>query len=109
MTLQDVLKVIDTLPDDEIAKIQQHLATREKHHAESPTPEEMQAFWSQSHIQAEIQAIVSQAPPVELRAGTMDADKLIEAIIAMREGLSGFELEAIIADMNEEYIEDDAS
>ena len=109
MTLQEVLNVIDSLPDRDIAQIKRHIRQREKRPSASVTPEEMQAIWAQPHIQAEIQAIISQAEPVELQAGTMDVDKLMEAIIAMREGLSKSELEAIIADMNEEYIEDDAS
>ncbi|MDZ4672392.1 MAG: hypothetical protein SH821_16140 [Phototrophicales bacterium] len=109
MTLQDVLRVIDKLPDEDVAQIKQHIVDRENRQKLPITANDMQQFWAQEHIQAEIQAIISQAEPVELQAGTMDVDKLMEAIVAMREGLSEAELEAIIADMNEEYIEDDAS
>jgi len=41
----------------------------------------------------------------ELRPGTMDVDKLIIAIDKIREGMSEAEIDAMVAAMNEEYIE----
>jgi uncharacterized radical SAM superfamily Fe-S cluster-containing enzyme len=104
MTIQDILTIIDTLPDDEIAQIKQHIRQREQRH--QITPEEMQAIWAQPHIQAQIQEIVSHAKPLVLTPNTMDADGLEVAFKRMREGLSEEELDDIVTAMNEEYIEE---
>jgi uncharacterized protein YeeX (DUF496 family) len=43
---------------------------------------------------------------IELKAGTMDINKLLEAVDKIREGMSQEEIDEMIALMNEEYIEE---
>jgi hypothetical protein len=58
-------------------------------------------------IQGEIDAILSAAQPVPLKAGTMDVALLLRATDAMWAGMDEDEIDALVQAMNEEYIEPD--
>lgn len=85
--LDDVFKMIDRLTPQEKLQVKQYIEDQ---------PDES--------LLERINEILATAEPTELRAGTMDVEKLIEGTRLMWEGLSAEEIEAIVQSMNEEYV-----
>ncbi|MAS32369.1 MAG: hypothetical protein CL610_00085 [Anaerolineaceae bacterium] len=99
MTLQEILEALDELSWEEMEALQQHLDQRRSGHQRD--------LMTEAAVRRQIDDILKDAEPVELVAGTMDVEKLMRGIDAMREGLTQEELEEIADAMNEEYIEVD--
>ncbi|MDX2077811.1 MAG: hypothetical protein SFZ02_15395 [bacterium] len=103
MTLQDILEVIDTLPREDLETIQQRIQRKQK-----PNHKPLdKSIWEQEWVKTQMQAIDQETEPVELVAGTMDADKFLAAMKAMHDELSAEDIDAIARAMNEEYIPED--
>jgi hypothetical protein len=98
MTLSDLLKAIDDLPLKDLDKLQQRIDARRK-------PQSVET--GDERRLRDIAEILKDAEPVELKSGTMDAEKLAAAFDAIREGLTQEERDAIADAMDFEYIEPD--
>ena len=98
MTLNDLLKAIDDLPLEDLDKVQQRINARRK---------KQTAVSDDEKLLQDIAEILKDAEPVELKAGTMDAEKLAAAFDAIRQGLTQEERDAIADAMDFEYIESD--
>lgn len=98
MTLTDLINALDDLSSEDLEQLQQQINIRRQ---QPSTPTDVQ------QLRQQIAAILQDADPIELVAGTMDVDKLATALEAMREGLTEQELDEIAEAMNAEYIEPD--
>jgi hypothetical protein len=74
MTLNELMKAVDALSDEELRQLRDYVNQRHVHEHEQ----------------------------TELRAGTMNVDALMSAVEEIREGLTEQELDEMIAAMNEE-------
>ena len=89
MNLDDVFKIIDQLSPSEKRRVRQYLEQQ------------------QDVLRREIDDLLAGAQQAELKAGTLDADRLMQAVQGMWEGLDEAGIDAIVQAMNEEYIEPD--
>lgn len=101
MTLQEMLAAVDELSWDEIEELQERIDQRRKHQHQTPAADE--------ELRRQLAEIFKDAEPVVLVPGTMNVEKLMQGIDAMREGLTQEELNAIADAMNEEFVEMDDS
>lgn len=92
MTIEDLLRAVDTLTWDDLALLQRRIAERR------------QTALDAQDLMAKIGPFLQEAEPVTLRAGTMDVDKLREGVAGMWAGLSTADVEAIVAAMNDAVI-----
>ena len=77
MTLDELIKAVDTLSSEEFRQLRNYV--------------------NQRHVHEQVDT--------ELRAGTMNVDALMRAVDQIREGLTEEEIETMVAAMNEEYVE----
>lgn len=90
MILEDVFKLIDQLTPEEKRQVSAYIERAQ-----------------QAALRQQIDAILESAPPPNLVAGTMDIDRLMDAVQGMWAGLDEDEIGAIVQAMNEEYIDSD--
>jgi len=102
MTLQEILEAIDTLPNEDLAQIEERIHYKKKHDEQH----EAQIVLDEEWALAQIREILKDAPQSPITYGTMDVDKLISGIKEIREGLTNDELAQMIKAMNEEYVEE---
>lgn len=76
---------------DEIEALQERIDQRRKHQTSNADEE----------LRRQIDEILKDAEPPELVPGTMNMEKLLQGIDAMREGLTQEELDEIVQAMNE--------
>ena len=96
MTLKEILDAIDELSWEDVETVQARIEQRR----EADTTQ-MQTY---DDLQQEIEAALQDVKPGELKAGTMDAERLKKAVEAMRAGMTQEELDAIADAMDEAYI-----
>lgn len=101
MTLQDLLAAVDTLSWDEITQVQQRIDERRRKEAASAA--------AHADLQAHLQQLLASAEPIDLTAGTMNADDLEAAVVNLRGDFTQAELNAIAETMEAEYIEEDTA
>ncbi len=89
MTLTDVYRMIDQLTPQQQQQVRAYIEQQ------------------QVTLRQEIDAIIQNAPSPKLQSGTMDADRLQQAVEGMWAGLNADEIGAILQAMNEEFIEPD--
>ncbi len=86
-SLTDIKQAVDNLTDEERAELRAYLDKQ------------------QQDLTQEIDMILETAPSPQLMPGTMDPDRLEDAISGMWAGLDEDETDVIVQAMNEEYIE----
>ena len=102
MTLQEILDAIDTLPNEDLAQIEERILNRQKS-AHSPRVDK--SIWEQDWVKQQMQAISQDVQPVELIAGTMNTESFLQTMQKIHDELTDEEIEDAIEAMNEEYIE----
>ncbi|MEM6284201.1 MAG: hypothetical protein AAF787_18565, partial [Chloroflexota bacterium] len=90
MTLKEIIQAIDALSPEEQREVEKHLAQRK-----SPPPEPTGYMMTDEEYHRRIAELIEQAEPVEIKAGTMDIDKLTAAVEKMREGFTQEQLNEI--------------
>jgi len=102
MTLQEILDAIDTLPNEDLAQIEERILNRQKS-AHSPRVDK--SIWEQDWVKQQMQVISQDVEPVELIAGTMNTEAFLQTMQTIHDELSDEEIDVAIEAMNEEYIE----
>lgn len=83
-TVEQIISQLQQLPTEDLEQIEAAIEAHKR----------------RIRIQRAVEAARRNTPPRELKAGTMDVDKLMAAIASIREGLSDDEIDELIAAMN---------
>lgn len=106
ITLQEMMKAVEKLTPAELDSLQHHIDQQRRRYASSiRTPHTPDV--GSSGLMAEIEALIAAAPPPRITPPRLPVSGLGEALQKMWEGLSDEAVQAIVAAMNEEYIEPD--
>jgi len=103
MTLQDILGVISTLPNEDLDQLEYYILKTKKQR--QITDSSLDEEWALSQIRE----ILKDVPPTPITYGTMDGDKFLAVMREMHNELSENDRREIIHAMNEEYIPEDKS
>ncbi len=96
MTLQDILGVINTLPNEDLDQLEYYIVNTKKQRQVTASP--LDEEWALSQIRN----ILKDVPPTSIIYGTMDGDKFLAVMKEIHDELSDDDRREIIRAMNEE-------